>query len=250
MTYVEGFIVAVPTANKEAYRKHAADAAPLFREFGATRMVEAWADDVPDGKVTDFRKSVQAKDDESVVFSWFEYPDKATRDAANQKMMSDPRMKEMGATMPFDGQRMIFGGFDSFVEEGTGDRGSYIDGFVLPVPSGKRQAYNDMASKAAAKFREYGAIRDVEAWGDDVPDGKVTDFKRAVKAQGDEKVVFSFIEWPDKETRDAGWKRMMEDNDMQPDKDNMPFDGQRMFWGGFSPLLDTAAETATEREPA
>ena len=250
MTYVEGFIVAVPTANKEAYRKHAADAAPLFREFGATRMVEAWADDVPDGKVTDFRKSVQAKDDESVVFSWFEYPDKATRDAANQKMMSDPRMKEMGATMPFDGQRMIFGGFDSFVEEGTGDRGSYIDGFVLPVPSGKRQAYNDMASKAAAKFREYGAIRDVEAWGDDVRDGKVTDFKRAVKAQGDEKVVFSFIEWPDKETRDAGWKRMMEDPDMQPDKDNMPFDGQRMFWGGFSPLLDTAAETATEREPA
>ena len=250
MTYVEGFIVAVPTANKEAYRKHAADAAPLFREFGATRMVEAWADDVPDGKVTDFRKSVQAKDDESVVFSWFEYPDKATRDAANQKMMSDPRMKEMGATMPFDGQRMIFGGFDSFVEEGTGDRGSYIDGFVLPVPSGKRQAYNDMASKAAAKFREYGAIRDVEAWGDDVRDGKVTDFKRAVKAQGDEKVVFSFIEWPDKETRDAGWKQMMEDPDMQPDKHEMPFDGQRMFWGGFSPLLDTAAETATEREPA
>ena len=250
MTYVEGFVAAVPAANKEAYRKHASDAAPLFKEFGATRMVEAWADDVPDGKLTDFRKSVQAKDDESVVFSWFEYPDKATRDAANQKMMSDPRMKEMGATMPFDGQRMIFGGFDSFVEEGTGDRGSYIDGFVLPVPSGKRQAYNDMASKAAAKFREYGAIRDVEAWGDDVPDGKVTDFKRAVKAEGDEKVVFSFIEWPDKEARDAGWKRMMEVPDMQPDKDNMPFDGQRMFWGGFSPLLDTGAETATEREPA
>src|SRR5918998_1736360 len=168
MTYIEGFVAAVPTANKETYRKHAADAAPLFQEFGVTRMVETWADDVPDGKVTDFRKSVQAKDDESVVFSWFEYPDKATRDAANEKMRSDPRMAEMGANMPFDGKRMIFGGFASFVDEGTSGRGGYIDGFVLPVPEGKKQAYHDLASTAAAKFKEYGAIRDVEAWEDDV----------------------------------------------------------------------------------
>src|SRR5918998_2486666 len=117
MTYIEGFVAAVPTANKETYRKHAADAAPLFQEFGVTRMVETWADDVPDGKVTDFRKSVQAKDDESVVFSWFEYPDRAARDAANEKMMSDPRMKDMGAAMPFDGKRMIYGGFDTIVDE-------------------------------------------------------------------------------------------------------------------------------------
>src|SRR5690349_15371956 len=108
MTYVEGFVVAVPTANRDAYRKHAADAAPLFQEFGATRMVEAWSDDVQHGKVTDFYRAVQAKEDESVVFSWFEYPDRATRDAANEKMMSDPRMEKMGAEMPFDGQRMIF----------------------------------------------------------------------------------------------------------------------------------------------
>ena len=90
--------LAVPAANKEAYRKHAADAAPMFKEFGATRMVEAWGDDVPDGKLTDFKGAVKAKTDEVVVFSWFEYPDKAARDAANEKMMSDPRMKEMGAT--------------------------------------------------------------------------------------------------------------------------------------------------------
>ena len=248
--YVDGFILPVPEDKRQAYHDMASKAAETFRKYGAVRIVEAWGDDVREGKVTDYYRAVKAEPGENVVFSWIEWPDKATRDAANQKMMSDPRMKQMGATMPFDRQRMIFGGFDSFVEEGTGDRGSYIDGFVLPVPSGKRQAYNDMASKAAAKFREYGAIRDVEAWGDDVPDGKVTDFKRAVKAQGDEKVVFSFIEWPDKETRDAGWKQMMEDPDMQPDKHEMPFDGQRMFWGGFSPLLDTAAETATEREPA
>ena len=252
MTYVEGFVVAVPTANKDQYRKHAADAAPLFREFGATRMVEAWADDVADGKVTDFKKSVQAKDDESVVFSWFEYPDKATRESANEKMRSDPRMKQMGETMPFDGKRMIFGGFDSFVDEKTGGRGNYVDGFVLPVPSGKRQAYHDMASKASAKFKEYGAVRIVEAWGDDVPDGKITDFRRAVKAEGDEKVVFSWIEWPDKETRVKGWEKLMADPAMQPDHDNMPFDGMRMFWGGFEMLVDTAGQEArpAERELA
>src|SRR5690554_4414268 len=109
MTYIEGFVAAVPEANKEAYRKHAADAAPLFREFGVARMMENWGDDVPRGKVTDFYGAVQAKEDEVVIFSWFEYPDKATRDAATEKMMSDPRMKQMGADMPFDGKRMIVG---------------------------------------------------------------------------------------------------------------------------------------------
>jgi uncharacterized protein YbaA (DUF1428 family) len=111
MRYVEGFVAAVPAANKGSYRKHAAEAAPLFKEFGATRMVECWGDDVPDGKLTDFRRAVQAKDDEVVVFSWIEYPSKAVRDAANARIMSDPRMKAMGDTMPFDGKRMIFGGF-------------------------------------------------------------------------------------------------------------------------------------------
>ncbi|OVZ55501.1 RNA signal recognition particle [Pigmentiphaga sp. NML080357] len=111
MKYVEGFVAAVPAANKELYRKHAADAAPLFKEFGVTRMVECWGDDVPEGKLTDFRRAVQAKDDEVVVFSWFEYPSKEVRDAAVQKMMTDPRMQAMGETMPFDGKRMIIGGF-------------------------------------------------------------------------------------------------------------------------------------------
>jgi uncharacterized protein YbaA (DUF1428 family) len=87
-------------------------------------------------------------------------------------------------------------------------------------------------------FKEYGATRVVEAWGDDVPDGKVTDFKRAVKAREGENVVFSFIEWPDKATRDGAWPKIMEDERLQPDRDKMPFDGQRMFWGGFRPILD------------
>ena len=115
MAYVEGFVVAVPAANKEAYRKHAAEAAQLFREFGASRLVEAWGDDVPDGKVTDFRRAVKAGADEVVVFSWLEYPSKDVRDTASAKIMSDPRMKEMGANMPFDAQRMIYGGFEPIV---------------------------------------------------------------------------------------------------------------------------------------
>jgi len=251
MTYVEGFVVAVPTSNKDAYRKHAAGAAPLFREFGATRMVEAWGDDVQRGKVTDFYGAVQAKEDETVVFSWFEYPDRATRDAANEKMMSDPRMEEMGAQMPFDGQRMIFSGFDSFVDVKGEGTSAYVDGFVLPVPEEKREAYRDMAAKAAAKFKEYGAIRVVEAWGDDVREGKVTDFRKAVKAEAGENVVFSWIEWPDKAVRDSAWERLMADPGMQPDKENMPFDGMRMFWGGFTSIVDTAsASQPTQRELA
>ena len=243
MTYFEGFIVPVPKANKDAYRKHASEFAPLVQEFGVSRMVEAWGDDVADGKVTDFRKAVNATDDEDVVFSWFEYPDKKTRDASNEKMMSDPRMTDMGANMPFDGKRLIMGGFDAIVEEGA-PTGSYTDGFVVPVPDGKRDAYRALASKMAGVFRQHGATRVIESIADDVKRGEVTDFYRAVKAEEGETVVFSFIEWPDKATRDDAWKTIMADESLKPDGD-MPFSGQRMFWGGFEPILDTA-----KREPA
>jgi uncharacterized protein YbaA (DUF1428 family) len=238
MTYVEGFVLAVPAGNKDAFRKHAADLAPLFKQFGVTRVVEAWGDDVPDGKVTDFKGAVQAEAGETVVFSWFEYPDRATRDAANEKMRSDPRMEAMGASMPFDGKRMIMGGFTPIVEESAEGAMGYTDGFVVPVPDGKKEAYREMAAKAAAVFKEYGATRVVEGWGDDVPDGKVTDFRRAVKAEAGETVVYSWIEWPSKQARDEGWQKVMADERMKPDFANMPFDGKRMFWGGFAPIID------------
>jgi len=237
MTYFEGFVAAVPEANKQTYLKHAADAAPIFREFGVTRHFEAWESDVPDGKVTDFRKAVNARPDEKIVFAWFEYPDRAARDSANEKMRSDPRMEKMGADMPFDGKRMIYGGFDAIVEEGSG-RGGYTDGFVVPVPEGQTEAYRELAAKMSTYFRDQGAIRVIEAISDDVPKGEVTDFYRAVQAEDGEKVVFSFIEWPDKATRDAGWAKMMAED---PGKGQpMPFDGKRMFWGGFDPVFDTA----------
>lgn len=238
MTYVEGFVVAVPTANKEAYRQHAADAAPLFKEFGVARMVEAWGDDVPDGKVNDLKGAVQAKADETVVFSWFEYPDKATRDAANEKMMSDPRMQSMGEAMPFDAKRMIIGGFDSIVDDRADGSMGYADGYVVPVPDANKDAYRALAEKASQVFRDHGATRVVEAWGDDVPDGKVTDFARAAHKQDGETVVFSWVEWPSKEARAAGWEKVMADERMQPDGTEVPFDGKRMIYGGFTPIVE------------
>jgi len=243
MTYFEGFVVPVPEANKDEYRKHAADAAPIFLDIGVKRHFEAWDSDVAEGKVTDFRKAVDAKPDEKVVFAWFEYPSKEARDAANQKMMSDPRMKEMGANMPFDGKRMIMGGFDAIVEEGS-ERGDYTDGFIVPVPEGKTGEYQKLAAKMAKVFREHGANRVVEALSEDVPKGDVTDFYRSVKAEDNEKVVFSFIEWPDKETRDQAWQKIMADESLKPEGD-MPFSGQRMFWGGFEPIFDTAKTKET-----
>ena len=116
MPYIDGFVIAVPTANKQTFIDHARSFDPLFIEYGATRIIEGWGDDVPDGKVTDFRRAVQANADETVVFSWVEWPDKATRDAGTKKMMDDPRMDPSANPMPFDGMRMIFGGFETVVE--------------------------------------------------------------------------------------------------------------------------------------
>ena len=245
MTYFEGFVVPVPEANRDAYQKTAASFGSLVQEFGVQRQVEAWDSDVAEGKVTDFRKAVDAKPDEKVVFSWFEYPDKATRDAANAKFRSDPRMEELGKNMPFDGKRMIVGGFDAIVEEGAAAGGSFTDGFVVPVPEAKRDAYRELAAKMAKVFRQHGANRVIEAIADDVGHGKVTDFYRAVKAEGGETVVFSFIEWPDKKSRDEAWAKIMADESLKPQGD-MPFSGQRMFWGGFDNIVDTAKA----REPA
>lgn len=126
MSYIDGFVIAVPTANKQKFIDHANNADSMFIEMGATRVIECWGDDVPDGNVTDFRKAVTASDDESVVFSWIEWPDKATREAGMAKLEAmmedpdnaDPRMDPVKNPMPFDGKRMIFGGFQPVVTLG------------------------------------------------------------------------------------------------------------------------------------
>ena len=236
MAYVQGFVAAVPAANKEAYRKHAAGAAALFREFGVTRMVEAWGDDVPDGQVTDFKGAVKAQPGEVIVFAWHEYPDKAAAEAAHQKMISDPRMEEMGGDMPFDGGRMIYGGFIPIIEAGTAGSAGYIDGSLLAVPEANKDAYRDLTNLQAKILIEHGATRVVDGWGDDVPDGKVTDFKSAVKATSAETVVFSWIEWPSKAVRDQAWQKVFADPRMH--SGDTPYDAQRWVHGGFAPILD------------
>lgn len=115
MTYYSGFVLAVPTANKQKYIDHAQKAWPFFERRGAIRMVESWGVDVPHGKVTDFYRASQAKDDETVLFSWIEWPDRATADTAFQSMMDDPDMQAM-SEMPFDGMRMMWGGFEPIVD--------------------------------------------------------------------------------------------------------------------------------------
>jgi uncharacterized protein YbaA (DUF1428 family) len=152
--------------------------------------------------------------------------------------MTDPRMKAMGESMPFDGKRMIISGFESILDEGARGSMGYADGFLIAVPEANKEAYRALAAKAAAIFLEYGATRVVEAWGDDVPDGKLTDFRRAVKAEAGEVPVFSWIEWPSKESRNDSWKKIMEDPRMKHDPANEPFDGKRVIYGGFVPILD------------
>ncbi|MBP8305657.1 MAG: DUF1428 domain-containing protein [Burkholderiaceae bacterium] len=115
---------------------------------------------------------------------------------------------------------------------------SYVQGFVIPVPAGKREDYRKLAEAVWPLFKEYGALRVVEAWGDDVPDGKVTDFRRAVKAEPGEKIVFSFMQWPSREVCDAAQEKMMKDERMKPPEGmDMPFDGKRMIYAGFTPVV-------------
>lgn len=118
MSYIDGFVIPVPTAGKEAFIEQSREFDTLLRQFGALRILECWGDDVPVGKLTDFRRAVQATDEETVVFSWVEWPDKATRDAGHarmgQLMSTDPQFKDR--PMAFDGKRLIFGGFTPVVE--------------------------------------------------------------------------------------------------------------------------------------
>jgi uncharacterized protein YbaA (DUF1428 family) len=244
--YIQGFIIPVPADKQDAYREMAEKYWPIARDNGALEHVECWEGDVADGKRTDFRRAVALEEGEKVVFSWVIWPDKAAADANHEKMMTDPRMEEMGSDMPFDGKRMVYGGFEPILNEGA-PGGGYVDGFVLAVPNEKREAYTEMAATAAKVFLEHGALRDVEAWAVDTPVGEVTSFPRSVQAEDGESVVFSFVEWPDEATRNSGWEKVMADERMKPDPENMPFDGKRMFWGGFSPIVVKKAKTT---EPA
>ncbi|HYD04079.1 MAG TPA: DUF1428 domain-containing protein [Reyranella sp.] len=239
MAYYDGFVIPVPTADKAKFVEHAERMDKMFLDFGARQVVEAWSDNIAPGKVTDFRRAVDARDDESVAFSWVEWPDKATRDAAFKKMEADEAM--MNEPMPFDGKRMIFGGFEPLVVEGEDKRGAFVQGFVLPVRN--KDAYRKMAAEAWPFFERYGALKVVETWQDDVPEGKHTDFFRAVKTEPGESVVFSYMLWPSREVCDAASEKMQSDPEMKM-PDEMPFDPQRMIYAGFEPVVELEKQDA------
>jgi uncharacterized protein YbaA (DUF1428 family) len=116
MPYVDGFVLAVPKNNMDAYKELARKAGDVWKEYGALSYVECIGDDVPYGELTSFPRAVQAKDDEIVIFSWITYESREQRDAINAKVMADPRLKGGMSDMPFDGKRMIYGGFNTFLE--------------------------------------------------------------------------------------------------------------------------------------
>ena len=116
MTYVDGFVAAVPTANKEKFIEHAKIAGAVLKEYGALQIVDCWGDDVPDGELTSLPMAVKKQADETVIFSWIQWPDKVTRDLGMKQMMEDPRMQADVNPMPFDGKRCIFGGFELILE--------------------------------------------------------------------------------------------------------------------------------------
>lgn len=238
MTYIDGFLLAAPSANREAYRKHAEEAWPMFRDLGALTMVEGWGDDVPDGKVNSINSAVMRKPDETALFSWVTWPDKATRMAGWQKMMESGPPEGAMSQMPFDGSRMIYGGFETLLGE-TGVKAGYIDGTVMPVPTAKRAAYTEASKKMADLFLEHGALTVVDAWGDDVPEGKTNDFHGAVLRKADEAIVFSWIGWKDKAERDAAWEKLMSDARIdQYSPKTVGADMGRMIFGGFVPIVD------------
>jgi len=117
MTYIDGFVLAVPTANKQAYLEHARACVPVFKKYGALRVVESWGVDVPEGEVTSFPMAVKAGPDETVAFSWIEWPSKDAREAGMEQAMKDPLFADESLTAPFDGARMIFGSFDVILDE-------------------------------------------------------------------------------------------------------------------------------------
>lgn len=116
MSYVDGFVLAVPKQSMDAYKAMAQTAGAVWKEYGALAYIECWGDDVPFGELTSFPRAVQARDDEVVVFSWIVYESREKRDEINARVMADPRVKCEPADMPFDGKRMIYGGFKSFIE--------------------------------------------------------------------------------------------------------------------------------------
>lgn len=240
MPYVDGFLLAVHKDKRDAYKALAEKAAKVFKKHGALAVAECWGDDVPEGKTTSIPMAVKIEEGEVPLFSWIVWPSKEARDTGNKKVMNDPELDGDPADMPFDGMRMMFGGFEVLgANDGAAQEvpTGYVDGFIAAVPKDKRSefmAFTDAMSKVMA---DYGVKTAVDCWGDDVPEGRVTSFPMAVKAGEDEVVAFSWMLWPSKDARSEGMAKAMQDPRMAPNSIPMPFDGSRVIHGGFEILM-------------
>ena len=241
MNYVDVFVAPIPVVAKEAYVEMARTMSALFTDHGALRLVAAWGDDVPTGKLTSFPLAVQRQGDEEVAFSWIQWPSRVARTQGMEKARADKRMQQI--KLPGDRQRIIFGSFQTVVDEQLQDAAAfelkYLDGFVAAVATAKRDAYIQSAHDFMPLFQRYGALQTAELWADEVAAGKITSFPQAVQLQDDEAVVVSWVAWPTRAARNACMEAMMKDPEMQ--NMAMPFDGQRMIYGGFEVVVDSAA---------
>ncbi|RRH71479.1 DUF1428 domain-containing protein [Falsigemmobacter faecalis] len=238
MNCYTGSLIAVPLTSRAAYLELSRASWPLIRKQGARRIVEAWGVDIPKGKINDLPGAVQATEEEAVAFSFVEWPDAATAATAWEAMAADPAMAAL-PEMPFDGSRMIMGTFEAILTAGT-DRGmGWLQGFVLAVPESAKARYTALARRVwEEEFRPNGCLGTVETWGRDVPHGQKTDFWRATLARPGEVPLFSWTAWADRETCDAATSAMSSGNGEER-YGEMPFDPQRMIWGGFEVIYDS-----------
>lgn len=237
MTYIDGTLMPVVTDHRADYKAYAEHVAALFKANGALELVDCWGDDVPTGKLNSFPSAVLLTPGETVVMSWIKWPSKEVRDKAWQDM--DEELMNNMPTPPFDTKRMIYGGYDVILEtsKGSASEGpACIEGMMVPAKKDARDAYKDHAIKAAEIFQSYGALGVTESWADDVPPGKLNSMLSAVLAAEDEVPVYSWIDWPSKDIRDAAWPKIMEAGDLMALGDP-PFDMTRMIGGVFSPLV-------------
>ncbi len=238
MVYISAALIAAPTPGQAPYVAFAREMAPMIRQLGAQRVVDAWGDDVPEGKRTDMRRAVELQPDETPVFSWIEFPDAETAAACMGAMSAPPEEGAPPLEMPFDGSRMIYGGFEPVSERGAGAPGApgaYVDAALFPAPSDAREAYAARAGRLADAILAAGALRCFDGWGAYVPEGKRTDMRRAVALAPGETVALGFIEWPSKAVRDAAWGKLMSDPVFAGDAVG---DMGRAIFGGFAPLVD------------
>ena len=173
-----------------------------------------------------------------MVFAWIDWESEERCKAASAAMESDPEM-QMPAEMPFDPKRMIYAGFEKLGESGSPGRAGYVQGYVAPVPKAEKAAFAGMCATMREVMIEHGALHAVDTWAEDIADGKVTDFKRAVAAEQAEAIAFGFVEWPSKEAFEQAKPKVRGDERMPPPGSEMPLDGKRLIFGGFDVIMDS-----------